>query len=210
MTLRPREPNVRGAGDQLRQQLVRAAAELLLQPRPVALPSLRAVARACGVSPAAVYLHFASSTALIEAVMAEELAALAAYMRAAVADVGDPGDRLHAFGQAYAAWARDQPGAYQLLFETADRLAEPSELSHDNWELIRQTQALVSQATGLVEADAERVTYRLWAALHGVVALRMHKPDIVWPTTLEEDVRAIIAAVAPYSSDVSASGTAAT
>ncbi|WP_375425003.1 TetR/AcrR family transcriptional regulator [uncultured Friedmanniella sp.] len=176
-----REPNPRGAGDQLRHQLVDAAGELLLHPQEVALPSLRAVARACSVSPAAVYLHFDSSAALIEAVLDDQLDALSATMRAALVDAPAPIDRLRAFAAAYVGWGLEHPGAYQLLFETADRWAGGSRaVAHERWDLLHETSRLLGDVLGGPTDPA--LAFRLWALLHGLVSLRLHKADVDWPT----------------------------
>lgn len=191
-----REPNARGEGDQLRRQLVRAAGELLLQPQPVALPSLRAVARACSVSPAAVYLHFASQAALIQAVLDEQLDALGRWMRDAVDPRSSAVERLQAFALAYVTWGLAHPGGYQLLFETADRL-QPEAHGHERWDLIEETHRLVQEVTGSDEVAAEAVTFGLWAQLHGVVSLRVHKVDVSWPRTADADVRTLVDQVRP-------------
>ncbi|MEY2847516.1 MAG: hypothetical protein RI885_181, partial [Actinomycetota bacterium] len=81
-----REQNDRGTGSRLRAALVAAAADLLLSPQPLTPPSLRAVARACAVSPAAVYLHFASQQALLTAVVDAQFDELRDVIHAALAD----------------------------------------------------------------------------------------------------------------------------
>lgn len=183
-----REPNARGTGEQLREQLVAAASELLLSPQSVALPSLRAVARACEVSPAAVYLHFESQQALLAAVIESQLADLGATIRTAAEGSADP---LVAFGLAYAHWGLQHPGAYQLLFESADRLALDDH-PHDAGD------ALIAEASELIASlapggDPRRKAMSLWAALHGIVSLRLHKPDMQWDTDLETEIGWVLA-----------------
>lgn len=186
----PRESNARGEGDQLRTQLVDAASALLLRPQAVSLPSLRAVARACSVSPAAVYLHFDSLQALVAAVIDRQLDHLGASMRASQRDAESPADRLLAFALSYAEWGISHPGAYQLLFETADRLqGELADLDHGNWELLAETRRLLAEATALPDDEANAAAFALWTRLHGIVSLRVHKPDAAWPTTPHTDVR---------------------
>lgn len=183
-----REPNPRGAGDQLRAQLVAAASELLLSPQSVALPSLRAVARACDVSPAAVYLHFDSQKALIDAVIDTQLASLGAAVRAAPEH---PDGAIVAFGLAYADWALEHPGAYQLLFESADRLGMGEGDHHASGdELIAGATALLTATTS--NREPRRLALSLWSALHGVVSLRLHKPHMDWEVALDEEIRWVV------------------
>lgn len=186
--------NPRGQGDLLRARLVEAASAMLTDPQAIAVPSLRAVARACEVSPAAVYLHFDSQVALIQAVIDEQLAR----MSAAVADrdaVGTPAERLTALGLAYVEWGIANPGAYQLLFESADRLdvASPHDESESRWDLIRGAAALIGAALGTSPERSRRLAFQVWAALHGIASLRIHKPDLDWPTSLSDEVAALVA-----------------
>ena len=187
-----REPNPRGSGEQLRAQLVGAASDLLLSPQSVALPSLRAVARACDVSPAAVYLHFDSQHALIAAVIDAQLHELEVTVRGDLDVAAAPADQLNQFGRSYVTWGLEHPGAYQLLFETADRLELPEhDLDSPNWDLISEAATLVASATGQDVEASRAVAFRLWAALHGVVSLRIHKPGVPWPDAAKE-VTAVI------------------
>jgi len=185
-----RQRNARGSGDQLRDQLVAAASEMLLTPQPIAPPSLRAVARACSVSPAAVYLHFESQQALINAIIQAQMQTLGQAISTAVDDKSSPIERAYAFGLAYASWGIEHPGAYQLLFESADRLGDSA---HDaDWSLLESAAILLVEVAGIAPTDARVVAFRLWTSLHGIVSLRLHKVDAPWPTSLEVEVRAVM------------------
>lgn len=176
-----REPNARGTGEQLRAQLVDAASQLLLDTQAVALPSLRAVARACSVSPAAVYLHFESVLELTSAVIDAQLAALGAAIQSEVDGAAAPRDQLRQFAGAYVRWGLAHPGAYQLLFESADRLALPGhDLDDPSWALIDVAAQMLAIDAGLTTASRADA-FRVWAALHGIVSLRIHKPAVPWP-----------------------------
>lgn len=184
-----RRPNARGSGDQLREQLVQAASDLLLEPQRIALPSLRAVARRCDVSPAAVYLHFESQQALVVAVVEHHLQALSAHLAASMSEAETPAARLRAFVVAYARWGVDHPGAYQLLFESADALPIPP---HDGTE---QAPLLSVVAQLLTDARSEPAdttqALRLWASVHGAVSLRIHKATLGW-ADLEADLEHLL------------------
>jgi AcrR family transcriptional regulator len=182
-----REPNPRGAGDQLRSQLVAAASDLLLTTQAVALPSLRAVARACAVSPAAVYLHFDSVQALLSAVIDAQLQALEAAIHEEVDATDSAAQQLVQLACSYVRWGLDHPGAYQLLFESAERLEIPDhDLDDPSWKLIDETSGIFAAAAGLEAAPAREGAFRLWAAMHGIVSLRIHKPGVPWPDAVTE------------------------
>jgi AcrR family transcriptional regulator len=190
-----REPNAKGDGEQLRAELVAAASELLLTTQSIALPSLRAVARACSVSPAAVYLHFASQRELLKAVVDAQIVDLDEFVRARVAAAGD--GVVAAFAHAYADWAFEHPGGYQLLFESADELELEHSPDDDGMMLIRDGVEILASRSGLPLADAESTFYRMWSALHGLVSLRIHKADAEWPNPVDTEIDAILAAFVP-------------
>ncbi len=197
-----REQNDRGTGAQLRADLVAAASELLLSPQALAAPSLRAVARACAVSPAAVYLHFESQQVLISAVVDGQLDELRSFIHSAIGQETDPTRRLERFCLAYSEWGVTRPGGYQLLFETADRPGmpvshalgqadqdDPDDQDDERWDLLTEAGELLAAATSATPTDdGHERTLALWAALHGIVSLRIHKLDIAWPSSRDTDV----------------------
>lgn len=190
-----RAANRRGEGDHLRSELVRAATELLVEPQAVAPPSLRAIARECGVSPSAVYLHFDSQTDLIAAVVDAQYDELADALAAADRPRTAPLKRLQALAQAYVTWGIEHPGAYQLLFESADALPVAFTGSSVGAGLMDSVADLV-QAHGVTRRDeAVKRAQRLWIALHGLVSLRIHKPQADWPSTASADAAVLVSAL---------------
>ena len=145
-----RERNARGSGEQLREQLIAAANDLLVRPQRLSVPSLRAVARACGVSPAAVYLHFDSVEALILAVIEAQYDDLGASLAAAREGMMPGPELLIAAGLGYAEWGLAHPGAYQLLFESADELQLATTVDLEGargWDLIEELAGEVARST---------------------------------------------------------------
>src|SRR5471030_520484 len=80
-----RKRNPRGQGDQLRTALMEAARDLLLELGDQDKLSVRAVTARAGVSPNALYLHFADQEALLGAVMVGTYHELRSFLQAAVA-----------------------------------------------------------------------------------------------------------------------------
>ncbi len=170
--------NVRREGDQLRGELLAAATELASGPRPIAIPSLRAIARACDVSAAAVYRHFPSQAHLNR----ELLVRVHAAFEEAVLCHDDLSrtvtERLSAMARAYVRWGLDHPGMYQLLFESKDQLDEESSIGDVSDQLLPLGAELLG-GEGQVE--------RLWTGLHGIVSLRLHKPHAPWRSDAEAE-----------------------
>ncbi len=195
-----RRQNPKGEGARLRDHIVAAASELLLTPQPPSAPSLRSVARRCGVSPTAVYLHFASQRDLVRAVVEDLHGSLAAEFTAADDPALPVPERLARRAVAYVHWGLANPGAYQLLFESEDRLDLPHEGEGPGWQLIVHTGELLTQVAPIAADEAVRWATRVWVALHGLVSLRVHKPDQDWPdppdTAAREIMRLHLVAVA--------------
>lgn len=201
---RPR--SARGEGEQLRTALLAAAEARLVEPRTTPPLSLREVARLAGVSPSAVYLHFASVQELIAAVVhlqSRKLVAAVLGPDAAEADAtrhaaGTPvaaSVSLADIAARYVDWGLANPGAYQLLFESADRLGNPVGPSEPGWVVIDAAVGALRRAHGIGEADATTAAMRAWAALHGIVSLRIHKGDALWPTSARDDALAVAASI---------------
>jgi AcrR family transcriptional regulator len=158
----PRTVGQHHPGD-LRRELLDAALGLLRQGE---APSLRAVARAAGVSPGAPYHHFASKGALMAAMAAEGFWAL----EAAFSDQAglDGEERLRAVAEVYVRFARSNPARYGLMFDGA--LDHADAALHDaivaafaHWV------AAVVEAVG--ERDALGRATRSWGLAHGLVGL---------------------------------------
>jgi AcrR family transcriptional regulator len=84
--------------------------------------SLNAIARAMGMSPAALYRYFASRDALLADLVVDAYGSLAdALQRAAGDGAGGAAGagRLVAVAHAYRDWALDHPNSYLLIFQTS-------------------------------------------------------------------------------------------
>ncbi|WP_437075837.1 TetR/AcrR family transcriptional regulator [Streptomyces sp. enrichment culture] len=185
----------------LRGELVAAAVEMLAQPQPVAVPSLRSIARACRVAPSAVYWHFPSEADLRSAVLDAEYTSLISTVEAALDGAPDGADRLVVAGDAYIAWALEHPGAYQLLFESDDEL--PATRAEHGPRLQRRIVELARRVDPQAPFAAALL---LWSAWHGVVSLRLHKTEWDWGMTPHEANRRLVAALTTrqYPSESSA------
>src|ERR1700750_1746429 len=97
-------------------------AEQILEQHGVQELTLRAIARAAGVSHAAPNNHFGDLTGLLSELAALGFARFGAQLAAAMAHGGDDARRrMTAMGLAYVGFARAQPGLFALMFRN-DRL----------------------------------------------------------------------------------------
>lgn len=179
-----RQRNPRGQGNLLRADIVRAAADLLTRLGEEEALSLRAVAREAGVTAPSLYLHFADKAELVEAVLRERFAELAATMDAAAAEFVDPAQRLMARGHAFVEFGLAHPGHFRVMYEGRG-LAEMRQVPWPgNGQGIQGSAevdiAALLEAGRIPAGDPVELALLIWQGLHGVVALRISKPGVAW------------------------------
>jgi AcrR family transcriptional regulator len=187
MTAPTRTRNPRGQGELLRGALMDAARELLLELGDQDKLSVRNVTARAGVSPNALYLHFAGKEELLTAVMLASYGDLRAFLRAAVPDDAAPLDQLRAFSHAYLAFARERPGIYRVLFMTKLREGVPipqrggATGEDEGVDTFNDLLAIVTRCLPDAADTFEQSAY-LWAGLHGYAALDQVIPAFPWPS----------------------------
>lgn len=177
--------------DGLKPRLVAVATELLSESKPIKLPTMREIAASAGVSLGAAYRHFESQEDLFLAVVTSLFEDLELHIKDAAAAARNSRDALGAMATAYVMWGLNNPGGYQLLFETTD---DPKLLERGlrpGLHLIEQFASSFGSAKKPSENSKLRVL-SIWASLHGLVSLRNHKLGMQWPNTPEAEVKAIL------------------
>ena len=163
-----------------------AARELLLELGDQEKLSVRAVTARAGVTPNALYLHFADKDALLTAVMIASYTELRAFLRAAVPAHSDPIEQLRAYSHAYLRFAEQRPGIYRVLFMTKIREGVPipargAPTGQD--EGVDAFNDLLELVTRCLPTGPDPFTQSayIWAGLHGYVALRQVISTFPWP-----------------------------
>lgn len=183
--MRERRRSPRGQGAALRDEVLKAAMDLLRETGSEESVSLRAVASRVGVSVPSIYLHFEDKQALMDAVCSEVFDALHVRMKEASADAPDPWQGLRRQGIAYVHFALENPEHYRIVMMGRPTTMDPAEeiasgaFSH----LLDRVQACV--AIGVLEGDPIQLGMQLWAAAHGIAALLIAKPMFPWPPVEE-------------------------
>lgn len=149
----------------LRLRLIEAAGALL-DAEGEAGVTLRALAKATGVSAMAPYRHFADKAALLGAVAEAGFAALATALREA--DRAEPAKAaLVAQGLAYFRFAQARPALFRLMFGgTAVCDAPPKDYGEAFAILSRRVASLATGAPG-------PATIAAWGAVHGLATLAL-------------------------------------
>jgi AcrR family transcriptional regulator len=182
----PRQRNARGHGDQLRTDLLDAAAELIAEHGSVDGISLRAIARRAGVSATAVYRHFSDHTELLQESVQHCWNNFLRTLETAVAEGADAFDSFDNCGLGYVDFALRNPGQYRVLFSHHIEIkAETSVVASATFQILTD---LVEQI--LTELDDDRSTFtvavQVHTWIHGIVDLSSGHPHVEWPPVTDQ------------------------
>jgi AcrR family transcriptional regulator len=178
MLRRRRAP--RGSGDLLRDEILDAATQLLLEIGHAKAVSVRSVAERVGVTPPSIYLHFQDKDALLDAVCARYFEKLDDEMQRVAARHSDTVDVLCAQGLAYVRFAIENPELYRIatMGEWKSNSNVDAALASSAFEHMCVTVETLMGDGVLPPGDATGIALELWSAAHGVAALLIAKPHL--------------------------------
>jgi len=182
----PDRPRARkGEGDLLREEILEAAEELLLETASEDAVSIRAVAQAVGVTAPSIYRHFPDKTHLLFEVCARQFELLDEVLEAAVSGIDDPLEAMAARGRAYVRFGVEHPEHYRIMFMGSTQ-ATPAQ-----WQDIVGTGSFANLIRGIErlrdadllppDIDTYTTALHVWANIHGLTSLLVTKPGIEWP-----------------------------
>jgi len=164
-----------------KQRLLASAVELMATHGSIEAVSLRAVAHAAGVSPTAVYRHFADRDALIIEALEWAWLSFDRALNEASAGSSDPHERLHRQGHAYIDLALARSGVYTVLFGHRDAAAGTQ--TDVGLEVFDNMVGLVGDVLEANDDQRPRfeVATHLFTSIHGIAHLRSVLPTFPWP-----------------------------
>ena len=203
-----RQPNRRGEGGRLRSEILAAAAKILDATGDENAVTLRAVARAAGISAPSIYAHFPNRQAILLAVVEDAFSDLTHHLRTAADPRTDVNVQLLATCDAYLAYAARQPQRYRLMFGGVWRAAEAiasSAITATEVEALGQNALMVlrTRLQACIDADtststnAEDDAVALWLGLHGLADQRAVSTAFPWPADIAERVIGPLAQLRP-------------
>jgi AcrR family transcriptional regulator len=175
----------KGEGDRLRGEILEATERLLIETGSEEAVSIRAVARATGVTAPSIYRHFEDKTHLMFEVCARQFSLFDEAIESAVQGIDDPELAMRARGRAYVRFGIEHPEHYRIMF------MGPAYATPEQWadvlttgsfaNLVGGIQAMVD--AGVVPDPGDVVTSALhvWANIHGLTSLLVARPTIPWP-----------------------------
>ncbi len=164
----------------LRQALLDAAIPLLRKGGHDAL-TLRAVARAAGVSQTAPYRHFADRSALVAAVAEDGFRRLHAQMVSAIAEpgrtLGAPPQTarggLQALAVTYVRFALAYPAEYRVMFGAGVPASRDGSARQAVFEFLRRGIAMLQEQKLVRGGDSHAMALTAWALVHGLAMLAL-------------------------------------
>jgi AcrR family transcriptional regulator len=175
----------KGEGDLLREEILEATEQLLVETGSEEEVSIRAVAQATGVTPPSIYRHFEDKTHLLFEVCARQFGLLDEAIEGAVAGIDDPLLALQARGKAYVRFGIEHPEHYRIMF------MGPAYATPAQWSDLLGTGSFAHLVTGIQAAidagaiapagDALTTALHIWANIHGLTSLLVARPAMPWP-----------------------------
>ncbi|MGV0873280.1 TetR/AcrR family transcriptional regulator [Mycolicibacterium sp. XJ879] len=172
----------RGSGERLREEILDATTDLLLETGHAKAVSIRSVAQRVGVTPPSIYLHFADKDALLDAVCVRYFEKLDEEMQSLAADAPSAIEVLRAQGLAYVRFAVRTPELYRIATMGEGRPGS-------DVDMMLNTSAFVHLRSSVKQLMAENVfppgdpvalALQLWTAAHGVAAMLISRPYLPW------------------------------
>jgi len=184
-----RRRNRRGEGARLREEIVTTASQIIGEAGDDSALTLRGVARQLGIAAPSIYRHFPDVDEPKMAVVQRSFAEFAQARDAASGADDDPATALLARCRAYTRFALAHPGPYRYLFSQHAPTGDPARppVSLPTFQALAESISRCQRA-GLARADDDPqwLAAQVWAALHGLVLLRLNAPGFPWPGPLEQ------------------------
>ena len=152
----------------LKEALIEAARRFIAE-RGVGGFTLVDAARLVGVTPAALYRHFRGREALLEEVAGRGFTDLAERLARALTGRGTPLERFTRMGEAYLAFADEEPGYYAAIFESRKLGFELADRKSPFDLLVEALRATFPD--GFDGVDPRFLALEVWALAHGLATL---------------------------------------
>jgi AcrR family transcriptional regulator len=157
----------------LRRALI-AESTAMIRKHGVEALNLRVLAKRLKVSSGAPYHHFASRSALLDAIAQEGFELLQQGMVSSRDTAKGAGQRLQAIGMAYVQFAVSHPGHFRVMFRAEVRASnEPalSKASENSFGLLCQVIEECQRDGEAPQVDPKLLALTAWSLVHGVATL---------------------------------------
>jgi AcrR family transcriptional regulator len=189
----------RGFGHQRPEEILSAARALFLE-HGAENVTMRQIAARVGVSQTALYVYFKSKEEMLDRLVADALRKLGAALDAVSQGPQEPSEFLRASLAEYIRFGLENPDEYRLVFmrrAARRKIGDPpgserAQLGDALFDGLKRRIQL-GVANGQFQcAKGEKLTaLAIWAAMHGLVSLRLAYPNFDWPP-VDEQIAALV------------------
>jgi AcrR family transcriptional regulator len=150
--------------------------------------TIRKIADEVGVSSTALYMHFRDKDDILLEICSGAVAALLVQNTEIASRPIDAVSRVRLMLDAYMRFGLENPNTYWLTFCSASDEISPdkhlvaSDLSERCYNRFKDTLADIAME-GHLRSDVDVAAQVLWAACHGLIALRISRPRVEWVAT---------------------------
>lgn len=147
--------------------------------------SMRRLASRCGYTAPTIYHHFEDKQGLIDAVIVARFEFVLTNVRR-VRRRQDPVDTLRAMLLEFARLGLENPVHYRILSIPRPPDSAPLRPAEQIRSLLEKPLGELATAGRLREGGVEEAVQFVWALLHGLVSLRINRPDYAWSKRILE------------------------
>ena len=177
----------RGSGHERPEEILGAARALFLE-HGVENVTTRQIAARVGISQTALYVYFKSKEEMLDRLVDAALRKLGAALDAVDVRCSDPVDFLRSNFREYIKFGLEHPDEYRLVFMLRDGRRKARAQAHPHNPigdaLFNALKARIEQGitSGKLRClkTGQGAAQSVWAAIHGLVALRLAYPDFDW------------------------------
>lgn len=178
--------------EELRRQII-AAAQRLFVTEGYESTTIRRIADAVEYTPGAIYSYFKDKDEILYAIHQAGFLELQRALVTAVVGARNPLEQLLQLGDAYVAFARQNPELYHLMFvaQTTSRTLTEAESWPEGTAAYDALRGVVRAAVadGWIRAgDPEVIAFTLWSTAHGSVTLEICNRCMVLPEQQRESM----------------------
>jgi AcrR family transcriptional regulator len=174
----------KGEGLQRRAEILDAAKQLFVE-EGYAATTIRRIAAKLGISSTALYVYFPDKDAILVEICNATFAGLIVELDDVLRERTDPLDALAKCLEGYIRFGLDHSNEYELTFVTRrskelQNQPENEKLGMQAYERFYDCVDAVVRAGITNDAETQRLTQQLWAAIHGLVVLLLLRSEFHW------------------------------
>jgi AcrR family transcriptional regulator len=141
--------------------------------------SMRRLAQRCGYTAPSIYHYFRDKAGLLDALIEERFGLLVDRIRE-VPSGGDAEDAVRGQLEAFVKFGLENPTHYRLLTQPRNDGSQPPQAAEQARALIEVSLSRLAAENRLLLDDIEEAVQCIWVMLHGLISLRISRPDYEW------------------------------